>query len=357
MDINIFLASSAELKDDRNKFQLFINQLNEDWCHRDVCFHLNMWEDSIDSMSKDGLQARYNEVVANSDIFLMLFFTKVGPYTAEEFEIAFKQFGNKNKPRIYTYFKEDFILTGQIGEEIITMLEFKKKLATLKHYVSTYTSIEDLKWKFNRQLEKIYGDKFSDNYDINSITSQAQIDSMAIERVCRLLSPNAEENIIDNLKLPALVSRASDFAKTAIFQLAKVNRRSNRTNNRKLMARSIPVFEALVNSNVRRDQHRYFGQLAYALKDQEKSEWKKAEENFDIAIDIRSNYEVEYFYEFNRAICKVQNDINASKDLILQDLVYAKKGIGKQFEELFQEFDNRILQSWLLRNNIKFQDF
>ena len=74
MDINIFLASSSELTEDRNNFQIFINQLNEDWCNRDICFHLKMWENFIDSMAQTGLQAQYNEAALNSDIFLMLFF-------------------------------------------------------------------------------------------------------------------------------------------------------------------------------------------------------------------------------------------------------------------------------------------
>ena len=72
MDINIFLASSSELKEDRNGFQVFMSQLNEEWNHRDINFKLTIWEDFIDSMSKDGLQAEYNKVVEECDIFLML---------------------------------------------------------------------------------------------------------------------------------------------------------------------------------------------------------------------------------------------------------------------------------------------
>ena len=43
----------------------------------------------------------------------MLFFTKVGQYTEEEFEAAIGQFKATNKPFIFTYFKDAEITTAQ----------------------------------------------------------------------------------------------------------------------------------------------------------------------------------------------------------------------------------------------------
>ena len=366
MDINIFLASSSELKEDRNDFRILIGQLNDEWGDRDIYFKLTIWEDFIDSMSAEGLQQEYNKAVEQCDIFLMFFFTKVGKYTSQEFETAFTQFQLNKKPRIYTYFKEAYISTGQINQEILSMLEFKDKLNQLNHYFTIYTNIDYLKWHFSRQLEKIYGNKFSGDYDSTILTNKAQIDSFAIESVCKLLSPQSDETTIRNLKIHELVTKASEFGKNAVYQLAKVNRRSNRISDRDLMARSIPVFEALVNSNIRKDRHYYFGQLAYALKDQAIADWKRAEENFNEAIDIRGNSEKECFYEFNRAICKVSNDNNFAHampsdekicEFILKDLKFARIGIGPQFEKLINEDpDNRQLSKWLEKNQIHFQD-
>lgn len=155
MEVSIFLASSEELSEDRTKFKEAIYQLNDDWSRRDISFKIKSWESFIDSMSKDGLQSEYNKAVKESDIFLMLFFTKVGKYTEEEFETAFNQFTEGNKPRIYTFFKEDYILTGDIDDEINSLIKFKKKLLKLKHYTSTYTNIDNLIWQFSRQLEKL----------------------------------------------------------------------------------------------------------------------------------------------------------------------------------------------------------
>ncbi|MDQ3019137.1 MAG: hypothetical protein M3R36_00985 [Bacteroidota bacterium] len=363
MRIKIFLASSSELMDDRNEFRIFISQLNDEWSNRDIFFHLRIWEDFIDSMSREGLQNEYNKAVKECDIFLMLFFTKVGKYTAQEFEAAL-QFQDDNKQRIYIFFKDNFIRTGQIDDEIKSMIEFKKKLNELKHYPTIYTSIEDLKWKFTRQLEKLYINKFSADYDVNILTSKPQIDSLAIESVCKLLSPQSDDTILKSLKVPELIHKASEFGKNAVFQLAKVNRRSNRTTYRWLMERSIPVFEALIDSDNRKDRHYYFGQLGFALKDKPSPDFKNAEENFNIAIELEDVSQPEYFYKFNRAICKINNygpgiskpsDAELKKQ-ILSDLSYSKNGIGNQFENLVRDIDNKILLKWMAINSINFSN-
>lgn len=104
--------------------------MNESWRDHDIEFKLTIWEEFIDAMSKSGLQDNYNKAAAGCDIFVMMFFTKVGTHTEQEFEAAFKQFENNQKPLVYTYFKEDYIFSGQIGDEI-SMIGFKKKLQSL----------------------------------------------------------------------------------------------------------------------------------------------------------------------------------------------------------------------------------
>lgn len=154
----IFLASSNELREDRIAFELMIGQLNQEWVPRGIFFHLIVWENFIDAMSKDGLQTKYNKAVSDCGIFVLLFFTKVGDYTAEEFEAAFGSFSETKKPIIYTYFKDALVLTGDIDDSILSLLEFKKRLGKLKHYFTRYRSAEELKWLFSRQLDKLFGE-------------------------------------------------------------------------------------------------------------------------------------------------------------------------------------------------------
>ena len=125
----IFLASSSELKKDREAFEIFINRKNKDWVAKGVFLELVLWEDFLDAMSRTRLQDEYNQAIRECDLFVMLFFTKVGPYTAEEFETAFGQFKATNKPFIFTYFKDAPISTGSINEDdVMSLLAFKKKL-------------------------------------------------------------------------------------------------------------------------------------------------------------------------------------------------------------------------------------
>ena len=92
MEINIFLASSEELKEDRNSFQIFLSQLNESWKDQDIQFKLTLWEDFKDAMSRSGLQGEYNIAAGKCDIFVMLFFTKVGQYTGQSLKLLSANF-------------------------------------------------------------------------------------------------------------------------------------------------------------------------------------------------------------------------------------------------------------------------
>jgi hypothetical protein len=74
--VKIFLASSEELKVDRNAFEVFINQENKVWKDRNIFFELNIWEDFLDALSPKRLQDEYNKVIKGSDIFVLLFHTR-----------------------------------------------------------------------------------------------------------------------------------------------------------------------------------------------------------------------------------------------------------------------------------------
>lgn len=157
----IFLASSSELKGDREQFEIFINRKNKEWHDKGVFLELMIWEDFLDAVSQTRLQDEYNDVIRECDIFLMLFFTKVGKYTEEEFETAFGQFKATNKPFIFTYFKHAQVNTANLNRSDLTGLwAFKEKLDKLGHFYTTYKSIEELKLKFGQQLEKLVANGF-----------------------------------------------------------------------------------------------------------------------------------------------------------------------------------------------------
>ena len=152
--IRIFIASSSELKDDREEFRMFISQENDRLHKKDIYLEIVQWENFLDAISDTRLQDEYNNAISECDIVLCLFFTKVGKYSSEEFDTAYQVFKDKGKPKIWTYFKNAQINTGSITDEINTLLAFKKKIGNLGHFYTEYTNIDNLINKYRTQLDK-----------------------------------------------------------------------------------------------------------------------------------------------------------------------------------------------------------
>lgn len=126
-----------------------------------VFLELVIWEDFLDAVSQTRLQDEYNRAIRECDIFVMLFFTKVGKYTEEEFETAFKHFKSTNKPFIFTYFKDAEISTGSANKQDLKSLwAFQEKLSALGHFYTVYNNIDALKFKFDQQLNKLAANGF-----------------------------------------------------------------------------------------------------------------------------------------------------------------------------------------------------
>ncbi len=158
--IRIFLASSAELKEERDEFDLYFHQQNDRLIKQGYYLEIHRWENFLDAMSDTRLQDEYNKAVKACDIFVSLFFTKTGQYTEEEFDTAHQQFKATNKPLIYTFFKGAEINTKNITDEINSLLKFKDKLKELGHFYTEYDNVEHLKRQFKDQLEKLFDDDY-----------------------------------------------------------------------------------------------------------------------------------------------------------------------------------------------------
>lgn len=156
--VSLFLASSSELKDDREQFEIFIYRKCKTWFDRGTFLHLDIWEDFLDAMSDGGLQSEYNKAIKNCDIFVLLAYNKIGKYTAEEFSHAFGQFATTQKPFIFTYFKKP--TTTQNRDDLQSLWAFEDKLKELHHYKTEYHTIEGLREHFGNQLDKLAANGF-----------------------------------------------------------------------------------------------------------------------------------------------------------------------------------------------------
>ncbi len=137
--------------------------------------HLDIWEDMTARLSATGSQSEYDKFVRDADLFVFLAYTKVGMYTGEEFENAFGQFNSTKKPFIYTYFKNPL---GNVMVED-SLEAFKKKLSELKHFYSNFNDFNDLWNQFNKELERLEADGFTENKRTEKNASDTNITQTA----------------------------------------------------------------------------------------------------------------------------------------------------------------------------------
>lgn len=155
--IKIFLASSNELKPERDQFEIEIYRKCKSWFEKGIFLHLDIWEDMSARMSLAGSQSEYNKFVKDADLFVFLAFSKVGMYTEEEFENAFGQFKSTQKPFIFTYFKTP------PDNAHDSLADFKKKLSELHHFYANFNDSNDLWNQFNKELERLEAEGFKEN--------------------------------------------------------------------------------------------------------------------------------------------------------------------------------------------------
>jgi hypothetical protein len=159
--VKVFLASSEELKDERERFEIEIYRKCKRWFDKGIFLHLDIWEDLPSKMSESGRsQNDYNEKVKEADLLVLLAYSKVGMYTAEEFEVAHGQFQETKKPFIYTYFKNADIKTSEITTEFMSLLNFKNKLKELNHFYASYDNFDNLWNQFNKELDELEQNEF-----------------------------------------------------------------------------------------------------------------------------------------------------------------------------------------------------
>ena len=93
--LNIFLASSSELRDERREIELFIRRENRRLMNSGTFLDLVLWEDLKRSFSGDRIQEYFNQEMLKCEVVIFLFFKKTGEYTREELNVAYKNFKHR----------------------------------------------------------------------------------------------------------------------------------------------------------------------------------------------------------------------------------------------------------------------
>jgi len=200
---------------------------------------------------------------------------------------------------------------------------------------------------------------------LDELKKQSELDAAALNLAYRQLNPSPDLPQVTQEDLDAAIAAASRPIKVQVFNQAWQVRGDNwrEASNKPKMERTIPVFSALIRSDVENRYHMNHGQLGFALKDKTQPEWGEAERELTTAIEIRGPWHEHgwLFYEFNRAFCRIMNDPAFVQDhpsdpdrkaQILEDLRVAvhaddiKRILGS----------DSVIKKWMSLNNITQKD-
>jgi len=200
---------------------------------------------------------------------------------------------------------------------------------------------------------------------LEELKKQSEQDAAALNLAYRQLNPSPDLPQVTQEDLDAAVAAASRPIRVQVFNQAWQVRGDNwrEIGNKPKMERTIPVFRALIHSDVDNRYHMNHGQLGFALKDKTQPEWAEAERELTTAIEIRGPW-LEHgwlLYEFNRAICRIMTDPAFVKDhpsdpnrkaQILEDLRVAvhAEDIGRILRS------DPVIQKWMSLNSITRKD-
>ena len=201
---------------------------------------------------------------------------------------------------------------------------------------------------------------------LEQLKEQSELDAAGLNLVYRQLNPSPDLPKVIQEDLDAAVAAASRPIKVQVFNKAWKIRSDNweDAKNKPEMERTIPVFRALIRSDVENRYHMNHGQLGFALKDKSQPEWAEAERELTTAIEIRGKWQEQgwVFYEFNRALCRIMSDSAFiqdhpsdpdRRDQILEDLRVAIH--SEKVERLLRS--DPVIKKWMSLNNITQKDF
>ncbi|MDB4921643.1 MAG: Tetratricopeptide 2 repeat protein [Mucilaginibacter sp.] len=177
---SIFLASSSELAEDRKEFELFVNRQNKLLNKKNIFLDLVIREESGDTVSLTQKQDDYNKELKTCDIFVVMYWTKVGTCTNIGFDMAWAQFRYTGKhPRIFVFEKTAAPLKPVSNKDKNSFKAFQKKLNDTRHFINLYDDHHKLTKEFKKNLSLLFDDeylKFGNNYPNNEITEYLYTD-------------------------------------------------------------------------------------------------------------------------------------------------------------------------------------
>lgn len=143
--IKVFLASSEELKDERDRFGDLIRQLCDIFLPFGIYIKLFRWEDKDPCYNNVRKQDEYNAWIRQSDIFVCLFYTRAGEYTLEELNVAKQESEQRKLPKLMIFMRD--LKPDEMEDANLTL--FKRRVdEEWKHFWRNYPTTDKLHLDF-----------------------------------------------------------------------------------------------------------------------------------------------------------------------------------------------------------------
>lgn len=194
---------------------------------------------------------------------------------------------------------------------------------------------------------------------LDKIDAQAKADATALAATTRQLRRSSDLPPLSQDQINEVIKNASPAVRFLILEQAREVRQQaeNDPQQRAVIERTLPIFNALIQSDPENKSHRYHAQLAYALIRKPSPDFRTTERELSRAIEIRGHWgEGWTYYELNRALCRIMLDPQFSRSErssadvtqnILNDL-----RIAVQSGAIQRGFDDQQIVGWLKVNGI-----
>jgi hypothetical protein len=147
---------------------------------------------------------------------------------------------------------------------------------------------------------------------VSRLEQRQYADARALAVISQLNRPVDDTPLTDS-EMAEMIKEASSPVRSQIFAQAEKTSANIDLDNYDVKNQAVvSILKALIASDTTERYHRNHSELSYAFSRQKPPNWKKAEEEITKAIEIREKMGKQGWrhYEFHRAQCRVEQDLN-----------------------------------------------
>jgi internalin A len=155
----IFLASSKELSEEREKIEQALGRKKESFRKLGFSVELLIWEDGKHIGKSLRSQDNYNLEIEQCNLFAMIFYSKVGKYSLEEFNLANTLFSSNKKPRILVFQKNLDLPKNLEKADANSRYDFLEHLNKIEHFPTLFENSDKLTNELEVAINKLLDDE------------------------------------------------------------------------------------------------------------------------------------------------------------------------------------------------------